>query len=347
MLNNPFYLRLIALTGTLIISVNMAAVATQPTDSIQTLSIKEQSTITLPTTATKATSNETLLIPASLAKVSASKATLTTTTFTASRSNCIADSVITAAELSATRDNGPFTVASKAIPRQLANGFGGGTIHYPTNAGDCGLLGGIAVIPGYVSYEASIKWWGPRLASWGFVVITIDTNSIYDDPDSRATQLSAALDHIVSDSTVGAQIDSTRLGAIGWSMGGGGALQLATQRSDVRAIIPQTPYHYKDYGTMDTPALFITCQNDRIASNTKYSSPFYNHAAGPKMKIEIKNGSHFCPSYRFNEILLSKPGIAWMHRYINGDTRFDKFLCNNENYGNSPRISSYDYKDCG
>ena len=347
MLNNPFYLRLIALTGTLIISVNMAAVAAQPTDSIQTLSIKEQSTITLPTTATKATSNEILLTPASLAKVPASKATLTTTTSTASRSNCIADSVITAAELSATRDNGPFTVASKAIPRQLANGFGGGTIHYPTNAGDCGLLGGIAVIPGYVSYEASIKWWGPRLASWGFVVITIDTNSIYDDPNSRATQLSAALDHIVSDSTVGAQIDSTRLGAIGWSMGGGGALQLATQRSDVRAIIPQTPYHDKDYGIMDTPALFITCQNDRIASNKKYSSPFYNHAAGPKMKIEIKNGSHFCPSYRFNEILLSKPGIAWMHRYINGDTRFDKFLCNNENYGNSPRISSYDYKDCG
>lgn len=347
MLNNPFYLRLIALTGTLIISVNMAAVATQPTDSIQTFSIKEQSTITLPTTATKATSNEILLTPASLAKVPASKATLTTTTFTASRSNCIADSVITAAELSATRDNGPLTVASKAIPRQLANGFGGGTIHYPTNAGDCGLLGGIAVIPGYVSYEASIKWWGPRLASWGFVVITIDTNSIYDDPNSRATQLSAALDHIVSDSTVGAQIDSTRLGAIGWSMGGGGALQLATQRSDVRAIIPQTPYHDKDYGIMDTPALFITCQNDRIASSKKYSSAFYNHAAGPKMKIEIKNGSHFCPSYRFNEILLSKPGIAWMHRYINDDTRFDKFLCNNENYGNSPRISSYDYKDCG
>ena len=347
MLNNPFYLRLIALTGTLIISVNTAAVAAQPTDSIQTFTIKEQSTITLPTTATKATSNEILLTPASLAKVPASKATLTTTTSTASRSNCIADSVITAAELSATRDNGPLTVASKAIPRQLANGFGGGTIHYPTNAGDCGLLGGIAVIPGYVSYEASIKWWGPRLASWGFVVITIDTNSIYDDPNSRATQLSAALDHIVSDSTVSAQIDSTRLGAIGWSMGGGGALQLATQRSDVRAIITQTPYHDKDYGIMDTPALFITCQNDRIASNKKYSSPFYNHAAGPKMKIEIKNGSHFCPSYRFNEILLSKPGIAWMHRYINGDTRFDKFLCNNENYGNSPRISSYDHKDCG
>ena len=317
MLNTPFYLRLITATGTLIFSMNVAAVTTEQIVPIEKLTIKELSTVTLST-----------------------KEASTTT------SKCISDSVITAAELSGTRDNGPFAVASKAIPRQMANGFGGGTIHYPTNAGDCGLLGGIAVIPGYVSYEASIKWWGPRLASWGFVVITIDTNSIYDDPDIRATQLSAALDHILSDSTVGAQIDSKRLGVIGWSMGGGGALQLATKRSSVRAIIPQTPYHDKDYGDVNTPALFITCQNDRIASNKKYSSPFYNNAAGPKMKIEIKNGSHFCPSYRFNEILLSKPGIAWMHRYINGDTRFDKFLCNNENYGSSPRISAYDYKNC-
>ena len=317
MLNTPFYLRLITATGTLIFSMNVAAVTTEQIVPIEKLTIKELSTVTLST-----------------------KEASTTT------SKCISDSVITAAELSGTRDNGPFAVASKPVPRQLANGFGGGTIHYPTNAGDCGLLGGIAVIPGYVSYEASIKWWGPRLASWGFVVITIDTNSIYDDPDIRATQLSAALDHILSDSTVGAQIDSKRLGVIGWSMGGGGALQLATKRSSVRAIIPQTPYHDKDYGDVNTPALFITCQNDRIASNKKYSSPFYNNAAGPKMKIEIKNGSHFCPSYRFNEILLSKPGIAWMHRYINGDTRFDKFLCNNENYGSSRRISAYDYKNC-
>ena len=343
MLNNPIYLKLIAATGALIISMNMAAVAAEQVDSIEKLSIKEQSTVTL---ATKAPLTEALLTNVPLTNSPTNKASSTTTTSTASRSNCIADSVITGYELSDTRDNGPFAVASKAVPRQLANGFGGGTIHYPTNAGDCGLLGGIAVIPGYVSYEASIKWWGPRLASWGFVVITIDTNSIYDDPDSRATQLSAALDHILSDSTVGAQIDNKRLGAIGWSMGGGGALQLATKRSSVRAIIPQTPYHDKDYGDMNTPALFITCQNDRIASNKKYSSPFYNAAAGPKMKIEIKKGSHFCPSYRFNEKLLSKPGIAWMHHYINGDTRFDKFLCNNENYGSSRRISAYDYKNC-
>ncbi|WP_201607335.1 dienelactone hydrolase family protein [Psychrobacter okhotskensis] len=261
-------------------------------------------------------------------------------------SDCIADSAITADALSDTRDNGPFSVRTKRVSRQSAKGFGGGTIHYPTNASGCGLLGAIAVVPGYVSYEAAIKWWGPRLASWGFVVITINTHSIYDDPDSRAAQLNAALDHMIADDTVGSMIDPTRLGAIGWSMGGGGALRLATERSTVRAIMPLAPYHNKSYGAVKTPTLVITCEHDRIAPNNKYSNAFYKNATGPKMIVEVNNGSHFCPSYRFNEILLSKPGIAWMQRHINNDTRFDKFLCANENYSKNPRISAYNYKDC-
>lgn len=107
---------------------------------------------------------------------------------------CIPDSAISADNLSQTKNNGPFNIASKKVPRELVDSFGGGTIYYPTNAGNCGRLGAIAVIPGYVSYESSIKWLGPRLATWGFVVITMNTDSIYDRPDSRAKQLSHALD---------------------------------------------------------------------------------------------------------------------------------------------------------
>ena len=129
-------------------------------------------------------------------------------------------------------------------------------------------------------------------------------------------------------------------------MGGGGALKLATDRSTVRAIIAQTPYYDTSYPTMATPALFIACEKDRVAPNQKYTNVFYNNAAGPKMKVEVNNGSHFCASYGFHKKLLSKPGIAWMQRYINGDTRFDQFLCSSENYKSSPDISSYRYENC-
>jgi len=164
--------------------------------------------------------------------------------------DCIKDDAITTIELTKTRDNGPFSVSTKHVSRQSANGFGGG------------------------------------------------------------------------------------------------ALRLATKRSTVQAIIAQTPYHDKNYGAMNTPALFIACENDRIAPNKKHTNTFYQKADGPKMKVEINNGSHFCASHRFNEKLLSKPAIAWMQRYINGDTRFDKFLCGNENYKDDSRISAYDYEGC-
>ncbi len=280
--------------------------------------------------------------PTALAQSLVDKAVMTSAT----SANCIDDNLITTDTLSQTRDNGPFKVSDQQVSRQSASGFGGGTLYYPTNASGCGLLPAVAVVPGFVSYESSIKWLGPRLASWGFVVMTINTNSIYDNPDNRSEQLSEALDHIIADDKVGPMVDAKRLGAIGWSMGGGGALRLATKRPEVRAIIPLAPYHDTDYGDISTPTLVIACQYDRIASNKKYSSVFYEKAIGPKMRVEVNNASHFCPSYRFNEILLSQPIIAWMQRYINNDSRFDKFLCTNENYNENPRISSYDYANC-
>ncbi|MEY4563483.1 MAG: hypothetical protein RLZZ618_2760, partial [Pseudomonadota bacterium] len=125
--------------------------------------------------------------------------------------------------------NGTYTVKDFTISG-LGTGHGGGTVYYPTNAP--AKVGVISIVPGYVSYQSSIKWWGPRLASHGFVVVTIDTNSIYDQPDSRSTQQLKALDQVValgakSSSPLYNKIDGTRTGVMGWSMGGGGSLASA------------------------------------------------------------------------------------------------------------------------
>ena len=42
-----------------------------------------------------------------------------------------------------------------------------------------------AIAPGYTASETSIAWLRPRLASHGFVVISINTNSRYDQPSAR------------------------------------------------------------------------------------------------------------------------------------------------------------------
>lgn len=119
---------------------------------------------------------------------------------------------------------GSFDVDSTRVSSLRASGFGGGTIYYPT-AADEGTFGAVVISPGYTAGESTIAWLGPRLASQGFVVFTIDTNSRYDQPSSRGDQLLAALDHLTDKSTVSDRIDPQRLAVMGHSMGGGGTLE--------------------------------------------------------------------------------------------------------------------------
>jgi len=244
-------------------------------------------------------------------------------------------------------NSGPYSVRTINVSNFSASGFGGGTIHYSTETG--GQQGLIAVVPGFVSYESSIKWWGSRLASWGFVVITIDTNTIYDQPNSRADQLSAALDHVIneannSSSPIYGLVDPNRVGAIGWSMGGGGSLKLATER-DLDAIIPQAPWYsgFNSFGRITTPTMIIACEIDAVAPVAIHADDFYRDIPNstPKAFMEINNGDHFCAnSGKRNTDILGRNGIAWMKRFIDKDTRYSQFLCG-PNFEADYNISDY------
>lgn len=242
--------------------------------------------------------------------------------------------------------SGPYSVRTVSVARSVS-GFGGGTIHYPTNT--TGKMGAIAIVPGFLAGESSIAWWGPRLASHGFVVITIATSSTFDQPASREAQLGAALDYVVSQSNssssaISGMVDSTRVGAMGWSMGGGGALRLASG-SRLSAAIPLAPWHSgsNNFNQIDTPTMIIACENDTTAPVGTHASPFYNRIPGTTEKayLEINNGGHSCANGGgSNGGLLGKYGVSWMKRFIDQDTRYSQFLCGPNHQANNA-ISEY------
>ena len=78
---------------------------------------------------------------------------------------------------------------------------------------------------------------GPWLASHGFVVIGIETNSRNDFDTARGTQLLAALDYLTQQSPVRNRVDPNRLAVAGHSMGGGGALSAAIRRPSLKAAV--------------------------------------------------------------------------------------------------------------
>jgi dienelactone hydrolase len=244
-------------------------------------------------------------------------------------------------------ESGPYSVSTKYVSYYEAPGFGGGTIHYPTNT--TGEMGVIAIVPGFLAYESSIAWWGPRLASHGFIVITISTNNSLDDPSSRATQQENALNYVINQSNdinspIYEMVDSTRLGGMGWSMGGGGTLETATG-SRLSAAIPLAPWYSSnnDFNQIETPTMIVACEYDGVAGVDYHASPFYESipTTTDKAYLEVSGGYHSCANGGgTNGGLLGKYGVAWMKLFIDNDARYDQFLCGPDHAGNSA-ISEY------
>ncbi|GAA2438604.1 bis(hydroxyethyl) terephthalate hydrolase [Streptomyces lavendulocolor] len=222
---------------------------------------------------------------------------------------------------------GPYAVSQTTVSSLSASGFGGGTIYYPTTTSD-GTFGAVAISPGFTGTQSSIAWLGPRLASQGFVVFTIDTITTLDQPDSRGRQLLAALDHLTQRSTVRSRVDSTRLGVMGHSMGGGGSLEAAKSRPSLQAAIPLTGWNTdKTWPELRTPTLIVGADGDTVAPVSSHSEPFYESLPSTldKAYLELNNASHFTPNT--SDTTIAKYSISWLKRFIDNDTRYEQFLC--------------------
>jgi predicted dienelactone hydrolase len=231
----------------------------------------------------------------------------------------------TTASIEASR--GSFAFAQLSVARSSVSGFGGGTIYYPTST-TAGTFGAVAISPGFTASQSSVSWLGPRLASQGFVVITIDTLSTLDSPESRGTQLLAALDHLTRTSSVRTRIDATRLGVMGHSMGGGGSLAASRTRPALQAAIPLTPYHStKNWSSNRVPTMIIGAESDTVAPVAAHSEPFYTSlsATSEKAYLELNNASHSAPTS--TNVTVAKYSISWLKRFIDNDTRYEQFLC--------------------
>ncbi|NGN63316.1 alpha/beta hydrolase [Streptomyces sp. A7024] len=221
-------------------------------------------------------------------------------------------------------EKGPFEVDKVTVPG--GDGFAGGTIYFPKDTSK-GKFGGVAISPGFMSFEAMVSWYGPRLASQGFVVFTIGTFTPMDIPSSRADQLLASLKFLVEKSPAKDRVDGTRLALMGHSMGGGGTLHAAARTPGLQAAIPLTPWELtSDFSKVQVPTLVFTGQADFVAPASMGKS-FYQSIPDSTEKgyVELAGGSHFDPL--FPNVTYAKYSISWLKRFVDNDTRYDQFLC--------------------
>ncbi|KAB2386117.1 dienelactone hydrolase family protein [Actinomadura montaniterrae] len=230
-------------------------------------------------------------------------------------------------EASITAEKGPFAIETIPVPAGSGTGFNKGTVYAPTDLSQ-GTFGAIVVSPGFVSPEAWISWYGPRLASQGFVVMTLETDSLLDVPASRGDQLLAALDWLTGKSSVKNRVDASRTAVMGHSMGGGGTLEAANKRPSLKADIPLAPWDTNySFPNIRTPTLIMGADNDFIAPASSMAESYYNNVktAPEKAYLLLKNAGHM--TFVSPNTTIAKYSIAWMKRFVDNDARYDQFLC--------------------
>jgi hypothetical protein len=220
---------------------------------------------------------------------------------------------------------GTFATAELSVPP--GNGFNGGKIYYPTDTG-LGTWGAVAAVPGFTArWDAEGAWMGHWLASFGFVVIGIDTNSPNDFDTARGTQLLAALDYLTQKSPVRDRVDPDRLGVIGHSMGGGGAISAAERRPSLKAAVPLAPYSpSQNLSTLRVPTMIMGARDDGTVTPSYLDGLYAGMPAATQSAfIELTSGGHGFPTWGNSQV--TRRVIPWLKIFLDNDTRYTQFLC--------------------
>jgi len=230
----------------------------------------------------------------------------------------------TVASVAATR--GTFATAQLTVPP--GNGFGGGYIYYPTDT-SLGTWGAVAIVPGYSALFANEEaWMGPWLASFGFVVIGVETTTRNDGADARATELLAALDYLTRQSAVRDRVDPTRLAVMGHSAGGAGTILASERRPSLKAAVglaPGTPGSLS-MATDQVPTMVIGGQSDPTVTPSYLDNLYATLPATTQSDfVQIAGADHLFFTHANNTEM--KVLIPWLKIFLDNDTRYTTFLC--------------------
>jgi dienelactone hydrolase len=242
---------------------------------------------------------------------------------------------------SATRA-GPYAVksyAADATVRQTTKyDVTSAHIYYPVGA--TAPFTALSIVPGFISPESSIANWGPFLASYGIVVMTVGTsNPIFGWGDTtvlppvRADALIDALEtlkgeNVRSASPLTGKLDLSRLAVAGWSMGGGGTLLDANTHPELKAVMALCPWNPGGTYPQDTvPTLILAATADGLAGPPMPQSQYDSiPASTSKLLYIISGGSHFYANDPTTEPTVARFGLSWMKTFLEGDDRYRQFL---------------------
>jgi hypothetical protein len=230
---------------------------------------------------------------------------------------------------------GPYMVEKYDGPTSPV--FDSSRIYYPTNASPPFAI--MALSPGFTNVKEDFLWWGPVLASHGFVVAILSPTTSLDFPPERADDLEAGIallkaENARSASPLLGKLDVARAGLLGHSMGGGATLLLAARAlGRYQAAVAWEPWESLQTNGIGVPTLILAGELDLVAGANDMAWPFYQGIPTTTSKAYAEfaglghNTVNSLGSTAERE-LHARWTIAWMKLHLENDVRYDMFIRN-------------------
>lgn len=231
-------------------------------------------------------------------------------------------------------------------PAPQLDEFAGGTVFYPLTLSFDAPVGLIAFIPGFRATQDVYDWWGPALASFGYAVMIIDTNTPTDSQAARKDAAIAAINFLKAEnsnegSPLLGKLDLDKIALMGHSMGAGAVLQAAAELgNEIDAVIPLSLYCCEpgqsftgNFSELGAPTLVFTSQEDTIAPPAEHARLVFDSIAAntPKAYVEFSTGDHMIAANGGPDLsTLGRLTLAWLKIHLEGKTNLARFIANDD-----------------
>lgn len=250
---------------------------------------------------------------------------------------CPADAICRGESPGSYSGNGPYGYRSYTLSRLQTPG--GATVYYPSNASP--PFSGLVFTPPYTGTQFMYRAWGPFFASHGIVMVTMDTRTTLDSVDQRASQQKDVLDALKSENTrsgspLRGKLDTSRLGAVGWSMGGGATWINSAEYRGLKTAMSLAGHNMSALdinargGNTRVPILIMNGALDfTYLGGLGQSSGVYNNVPRgiPKILYEVSSAGHFdwgSPTSASRSVAVI--ALAFQKTFLDGDTRWAQYI---------------------
>lgn len=243
----------------------------------------------------------------------------------------------TTAHASAPGSNGSSTVCSYTTGLTSLS-YASARVSYPCNLS--GTAPATTLTGGFTNTKEQMYWLADHLTSHGYIVITMTPNNILGTPLNWETAHKGGIDKLKSENTrllsaIRGKVDTSKLGIMGFSMGGGGTLLAAADLgTDVKTAVPLAPWLgtlIPSYRNIKAKTLIISGSSDSVAFPGIIAGYYNNLPTSITRGLAELRGADHSDFYSITASSSQQTRVktlttAWLKSYLNGDGSYLTYL---------------------